>query len=403
MSFDPVATPGVGTYDLTKSFNQSSPKFSFPKHSSSISGITAVTSGVFQSIDYSSPGPGHYNPSKIVLRKSPSYSVRGKPKELKITTVPGPGQYNLSVSMSKGGVSFSKTEKNFDPSALTCPNTDSKNSTPGPGRYNSDKMRSKTPSYSFPTQTKFQSFDKSIPGPGTYNPLESAYRPSGTSYSIGKTPKKGLNFSSSELSNPGPGRYNVGDQTNLKFKTISTKIGKSPRKLHDISKTPGVGQYDVSLKKKTITNCATISKAKREIALSTTNSFNSKIYDETPGPGRYSTINPKKSGGFTFSQTSKSKKIAKSPGPADYETKINSIKPSSNGCKVPQSKRQHFNSGNQDIPGPGRYNTNCVNIKKSSYMATFNKASKNVIVKEIIPGPGHYNLPRYIRDFSTLS
>lgn len=400
MSFDPIATPGVGTYDLSKCLNQSSPKFTFPKHASSISGITVINSGTYHSIDYSSPGPGQYNPSKIVLRKSPSYSVRGKPKDLKITTIPGPGQYNLSSSNSKGGISFTKTEKNFDPSATTSPNTEGKYATPGPGRYSSEKMRSKTPSYSFPTQTKFQSFDKSIPGPGAYNLLETAHRPSGTSYSIGKSPKKGLNFSSSELSNVGPGRYNVGDQANLKYKTISAKIGTSPRKLHDISKTPGVGQYNVGLKKP-IANCATITKAKREITLSTTVSFHSKINDQTPGPGRYNTINTKKTGGFTFSQTSKVRKEAKSPGPGDYEARLSSIKPNTSSCKVPQSKREHFNSGTLESPGPGRYN--CVNIKKSSYMATFGKEKKHVVVKEVLPGPGHYNLPRYIRDFSTLS
>lgn len=400
MSFDPIATPGVGAYDLNKSLNQSSPKYTFPKHASSISSITVINSGTFHSTDYTSPGPGQYNPSKIVLRKSPSYSVRGKPKDLKITSIPGPGQYNLSSSTSKGGISFTRTEKNFHPSAQPSINKDRNFATPGPGRYHLDKVSSKSPSYSFTTQTKFQSFDRSIPGPGAYNLLVSAHRPSGTSYSIGKSPKKGLSFSNSELCNVGPGRYNL--QSSLKYNTISARIGNSPRNLHDIKSTPGVGQYNVS-QSKPIPNFATISKAKREISLSTTSCARTKFIDQSPGPGRYNTINSKKTGGFTFNRTPKVRKENKSPGPGDYELQLNSIKPNTNCCIISQSKREKFNSGAPDSPGPGRYNSNCVNIKKSSYKATFGKASKHVVVKEVLPGPGHYNLPRYIRDFSTLS
>lgn len=392
-----METPGVGSYDLTKNSNLSSPKVSYPKTLTSISGITVVqNSRKYSSTYYYSPGPGEYSPSNINARRQPSISIRGKPREVKRSEIPGPGQYNLSKSTNNCGISFTKAEKNFDYNLPTSSNTDRNLRYPGPGSYHLESTNSKITSFKFSNDKKLQYYCKNIPGPGAYNISNSSCKSRSSSYSIGKSLKKSSLPYSNETRSLGPGSYNLSKETDLKYKRIiSVRIGNSQRNLHDFTETPGVGNYNLNESNKPKTYHANIPRAKRELSKS--------ISKNSPGPGMYNTNPPKKTNGFSFNQTSRIKIVTESPGPADYEIKMSSIKPVSHGCKVAQSKRHLKINNKSDIPGPNSYNCDYAIVKKSSYNVTFGKASKQVLVKEVLPGPGYYNLPRYIRDFSMLS
>lgn len=321
MKFVMPTTPGVGSYNIYKDFSKGSPKFSFTKNGLSKSSGKTSQEKSFNVNDVSTPGPGKYNPKKLIDYKSPAFAIRGKPNDRTVTINLGPGSYEVSTNFLKP-----------------------------------------------------------------------------TSYSMSKSKEERLNITLSEFENLGPGKYNVFNQSiSSNAYAKAPKIGKSKRNFHQISQTPGVGQYNLSTKFNRLNQSISISKAKREIKI--TENIERKGNADLPGPGRYNTSacitnNP----GYTFSHDNGKKSQDQLPGPGHYNVSINATKPRTVGIKVSLSKREEIHKVQIDLPGPGKYN-NCASPKSNSKLTSFSKSAKHIPVKEIFPGPGHYNTPKYLREF----
>lgn len=369
------------------------PKAVFPKQSNSSSTFIFVDhSGNVINKDLDIPGPGQYNPDYL-LSKSPSYSIKSKPRNKQSENLPGPGQYHAYNSMkdAKEGASFAKTGRNFNPIYSNSPfkATGDKEFFPGPGAYDLDKLRNKSPTFSFPTEKRHQETDLN-PGPGQYHHEKIS---TGTAYSIARSPKKDIFEVKDSNVNVGPGRYQA---TNMYSYSITNgfKIGTSPRSYESKPKTPGPGEYNIDqIKSRT---GYSISKAKRQNAISSNYSYN-KLNDDLPGPGQYdNSIYSIKSAGYTFSKLCKYKMNENSPGPGQYNVETAIIKPKIPGWKLPTSKREELFKQDLLSPGPSDYSINHKSISNSS---TFGKAKKELSQSDLSPGPGQYDIPSSIRQY----
>lgn len=391
-------TPGVGTYNVDMG-KPSSPTYSFNKQKFNHS-MSVDKSGIFISPEQT-PGPGRYNAIRSINSthcKSPSYSIKGKPNNPLKDKTPGPGQYNnnkssfdLTNSLNVAA-SFSKTQRSFNPClSPDGQRVDDRLNSPGPGRYNmSMTNRPKTPNYSIPHQGRFNNNFSENPGPGTYYKEIDYITAGGNSYSIGRSKDRDV-FSTKNTSQVGPGQYQLDGKFNNKQNAASVKIGTSPRKIHVNNEVPGPGQYEPKIEHVKAKNSGfLISKAKREELFNTSQR-------ENPGPGRYTAKNSEAKG-FKFSQAKPVKVKDNFPGPGQYQQE-SFINKSTTNVVFPKTKREDINKTTVESPGPGRYD-NLYNIKKSYYGISFNKDKKFKDMKSENPGPGQYNLPNSIRDFS---
>ena len=92
--------PGVGSYDVSTIASKTHAVF--PKQSNSASTFIFVdSSGNIINKDLDIPGPGQYNPELSafnIMSKSPSYSIKNKPRNNHSESIPGPGHYYINKS-----------------------------------------------------------------------------------------------------------------------------------------------------------------------------------------------------------------------------------------------------------------------------------------------------------------
>lgn len=312
----------------------------------------------------STPGPGRYNSNNIdyTRTKSPSVTLKGKPKISYDNFNPGPGQYELNSSTisnknkGSGGVgSWNKSKRDFRISHTvhSTINLDTgKDSngtlTPGPGRYTvKSDFDSKNPKgYKMPSDKRRISEPlNNNPGVGEYTSMDkiSAFKSdkSAKGFEFSKTKKSDNPFLSQSLNGnvkeldtiPGPGRYNSNSDNKVK----SFQFGIKTPVNYD-NRIPGPGSYDG-------------------------NPVTTK--GKTPGG-----VHSKSSRGELFS----TQKSVISPGPGRYKQDVGSISSNSlkGGVFSKDKKLKDINSG---TPGPGAYRVNCSVRDINEYSKTGGKFS----------------------------
>ena len=167
------------------------------------------------------PGPGKYNyfnSINIVKKSDPVWKIgTGKRRGLiEIDKdIPGPGIYNVSKKIGKDSPFYSIGIKEKQKTT--------KFNSPGPGRYNLDKLITfkHSPTWKIGTDTKKMKLkiDTEIPGPGTYSIRTK--KTSGPKFRFG-TEKRGF-LTNNDL--PGPGAYHIPCSIEL-LNTYTRRKGK---------------------------------------------------------------------------------------------------------------------------------------------------------------------------------
>lgn len=200
-----------------------------------------------------SPGPADYSPhgDRKVTKSIAPFGVKAERSSFTESNNPGPADYNVvqkrkvvdgsSSPFLQRSPRFGKTQENNEFTA--------------PGQYECDverdihtaKIRSiASPAFKYSADRTPYEIGKN-PGPGVYSPekgdemarshklrrcIDGTVRSNETTF-LGEKMKE----------TPGPGNY---DHEPVELKSSGGYIRHSPRKIFDISKTPGVGTYNVS-------------------------------------------------------------------------------------------------------------------------------------------------------------
>ena len=304
-----------------------------------------------------------------------------------------------------------------------------KNENPGPGQYapdaNTDFVRPKTPSWKIGTGLRpdLNPVDKSVPGPGQYQPLyrngsakytmraktnvskndvtpgpgnynvrtdKSLQAPS---YKFGTEKKDGLNLAQSRYV-PGPGNYEYNaDAINVKNPKFS--FGKETRGKDQRPMTPGPGQYSYK---------QYIGKEGPKITMSAKLGFDPRNGDQryVPGPGMYNNsqsyiFNHNKAPAYRIG-TAKRKGLYNNdsnPGPGQYAPDANTdfVRPKTPSWKIGTGLRPDLNPVDKSVPGPGNYNISQGLGKGPKYSMVGKGNSGNY--KNGNPGPGQYSSSMY--------
>lgn len=238
------------------------------------------------------------------------------------------------------------------------------------------------------------------PGPGAYSPNERSIFRQSSKYSFA-SPSQGLNqsnstipdrFASTSTISPGPGRY-----VDAEFQGKGPKHNiaiRIPAKDPECTFFPSPAQYDVA-------PCDSMENTARGGVIPTSPRFD-KNKGSVPGPGEY-----KEDDARMFVTQSSSKysmgggpggqrmvlKAPVSPGPANYDVKVDfsSTQPSPPKTAPPRSRR--FQSSANGVPGSSDYSPNSSH-RMASPRYTISKAKLNGIIDEqkssAIPGPADY-------------
>mmetsp|Transcript_2175 Transcript_2175/g.2506 ORF Transcript_2175/g.2506 Transcript_2175/m.2506 type:complete len:471 (-) Transcript_2175:40-1452(-) len=347
------------------------------------------------------PGPNTYFPSVDPIKPHhPGKSIGSKRKNKDDDNIPGPGAYNFYDINNKGkGWSIASRPETADyynspgPAAYF---PHSKNGAPaytigGPHRKPYNDQLSPGPQYNLDNpwnkgilmgkekRLQYEGDESQKPGPGTY------YLPQNKGkgvYMAGKYPPKGLeNF-------PGPGAYDMNGKKAGPHYSIASVNGKE--KYGTVS--PGPAAYDL------IQSYQQVYNAKPG------KSFGKKVGTggkgrDAPGPGTYY-LPKNKSGGITMEGRYPDHMYEKSPGPAAYNQKWQTIQ-----NLVDTGKGASMGGGNNSsainfypkngIPGPGTYYSpsklSASGTKFGTGVRTGMKGTEN-------PGPGYYYIPCTVAD-----
>ena len=252
--------------------------------------------------------------------------------------------------------------------------------TPGPGRYQPNKLIQELPSWKMGTSKRPDYLNLESPGPGAYN---IRYKfPDGPSYSIVKSTKLFKDIQG-KGSGPGPGSYNISNNNNINVKnsyTFGQKYKNNEREL-----SPGPGKYNLRTERDLLVPSTIFGHEKK---------FSNSITD-SPGPGKY---NSDMSGSnyqkpkYSFGKEKRIiDNITDSPGPGSYESKEYVGK---EGKKISMGLK--YNSKiDESNPGPGQYDTENYNnivfkklpdikLGKANRFSNSNSSKDN-------PGPGRYD------------
>lgn len=371
-------TPGVGAYELNDSFTKkNSPGWKFTTFEA-FSGVQKTDS----------PGPGAYENKSIIGQDKPHYSFRRRVSLPKPCDTPAPGKYDPKFGFVS--VKANQTLASIFGKNIRFAKTQAEN-VPGPGIYESNVPKSNI-SVVFGKAKKDKSdADKAkIPGPGNYE-IKGEFE-------LSVKLKKGFSIRLRNRSahqscmTPGPGTYKVIYQSFTK-KPKSIKIGKELRFKTEDSRDgrdckPAPGQYDpfaVSSKKNVI-----IEKDSRF----------KELQSDSPAPDQYDPKLPTKSIMYTMRPRALLSTLNNTPGPGQYNLKMDALKPNSQKCKFDKSFRSE-NVNDSSLVGPAQYN---VTEKIKGPFFSFGKNKKNKAVESDVPGPGEYmiksalnDIPRYIK------
>lgn len=152
--------------------------------------------------------------------------------------MPGPGNYNFSdeIGTNAPKFSFGKDERGDCKRPMT----------PGPGHYiHKSTVGTTGPKFSMlGNRPQSSSSLRDVPGPGQYN-INLNNKTKAPSFKIGNEIRSNLNKSA--ILNPGPGQYSIQDNSSIRPKSPTWKMGSSTRKpLYFTESNPGPGNYNSS-------------------------------------------------------------------------------------------------------------------------------------------------------------
>jgi len=264
------------------------------------------------------PGPGTYNTNfkRKITSENKGFGSANRssiePKDLSL--LPGPGKYEIPSFVNKKTqcVSIKTQMKKFEKNKIHIP---------GPGTYNIENFRythKKSPSWVIgkkelersSSETKF-STNTSLPGPGSYKPVEDAIKKSSSRWKINNTGRNVVSLS--KYSTPGPGSYNIDEN-----KRNGVKFSKSYRKgiMNSIT-NPGPGSYEAGNPSLKCNPSFTIRQKETKLARSI-----EKYKNDIPAPGFYTSAYNKKSNSIGFTRAKRNTNLSTSsnqtPGPGAY-------------------------------------------------------------------------------------
>ena len=332
---------------------------------------------------------------------------------------PGPGQYAPGISGHRDPTWKIGTEIR---------GKGIKNDNPGPGTYvpdrNTNFVRPKTPSWKIGTGLRpdLNPVDKSVPGPGNYDPQYKSGNPKYTmrmrpysaksevtpgpgnynvrtdknlvvpSYKFGTERKDGLNLATSKYV-PGPGNYEYNaDAINVKHPKFS--FGKELRGDNKRPMTPGPGTY---------AHKQYVGKEGPKITMSAKYGFDPVQGDAryVPGPGMYNNADSYNANHYKYptwkigTETRGKGLRNDNPGPGTYapDRNTNFVRPKTPSWKIGTGLRPDLNPVDKSVPGPGNYNLRDAVGRgpKYSMPGKGNRGS----AKNGNPGPGQYNETMY--------
>ena len=332
---------------------------------------------------------------------------------------PGPGQYAPGISGHRDPTWKIGTE--IRGKGL-------KNDNPGPGTYvpdrNTNFVRPKTPSWKIGTGLRpdLNPVDKSVPGPGNYDPQYKSGNPKYTmrmrpysaksevtpgpgnynvrtdknlivpSYKFGTERKDGLNLATSKYV-PGPGNYEYNaDAINVKHPKFS--FGKELRGDNKRPMTPGPGTY---------AHKQYVGKEGPKITMSSKYGFDPVQGDAryVPGPGMYNNADSYNANHYKYptwkigTETRGKGLRNENPGPGTYapDRNTNFVRPKTPSWKIGTGQRPDLNPVDKSVPGPGNYNLRDAVGRGPKYSMPGKGNRGNV--KNGNPGPGQYNETMY--------
>lgn len=154
------------------------------------------------------PGPGNYDPNFNTTRQNAprfGFGTSNRVDKNPYVSNPGPGNYNHLQSVGTSAPKYSMTARNMYNGG-----SNSKNSIPGPGQYDSGKVNytsQKAPTWRIGTSSREDGLKKvereAFPGPGNYGLKNDV---NGPKFSFGHDQRM---KNQSRLSTPGPGQYKV--------------------------------------------------------------------------------------------------------------------------------------------------------------------------------------------------
>ncbi|OMJ81406.1 hypothetical protein SteCoe_18142 [Stentor coeruleus] len=392
--------------------------------------------------NFTTPGPGNYNPTLCNLEKPPNFKIgtSSRPALLSSTT-PGPGTYEakstiinkpapkigsskrlpLSETLETPGPGAYQVEPKVVPgpkfTMLGRKDQNNNSLNPGPGHYDQSSnelaVKDRAPAYKIGSGSRTERPNSdSLPGPGTYNSDAKTIGPSwgfgsqarsnsskvnvpgpGSYSNTDLISKKGFTItgrpqSSIQNSNPGPGSYNPSDSIN---KTPGWSLGKSSRGSlsSNTKEIPGPGAYSPQV---------TIGKSASVFGSSARKPINNIF--ETPGPGEYNIVNKTNAPAFTMRPKTASNKKNLNPGPGEYNPSLSCSELKWTIGKEQKGLNFSIEKG-VFVPGPGHYD---VNKQVEGPKWGFGSEKKNKDIKNPNPGPGSYtdypsigNLPGYAK------
>ncbi|CAK65181.1 unnamed protein product (macronuclear) [Paramecium tetraurelia] len=367
------------------------------------------------------PGPGQYGyQSKLI--EGPKYTISGKHETKQASMSPGPGNYNDE--------SFSSVYKKQPMYTLGLKHhTSQKDLIPGPGQYDLNSSYISSNSIKFPTQPRLTSLEGGMsPGPGCnleYNSQNTILTKQQSYYQRNLNLPGSPDMRKQDLQ-PGPGAYHLKSLLNLsKNFTIKQKLQNKDYSSYQ----PGPGAYDQDVS--TIKSHYPSYKIGSELR-NTQNAMDKLV----PGPGQYyrelDSLNSLQKSAPSFKMPQALRKdlndsVTITPGPGQYSM------PKNQNTQMVSMKGSKYNPNNSSfIPGPGQYNPDdsvckhkdgsvrIVPEHKSKQLLTqyfpgpgqysvksslegpqwgFSKdIRQGLIKKDVIPGPGAYNIPPKFND-----
>ena len=339
------------------------------------------------------PGPGKYEPNKVI-REMPSWKMgTSKRPELPNINNPGPGAYNIRNKFPEGpSYSIVKPTKLFKDNA-------DKEQIPGPGSYNVTNTRKINLKNSYTFGQKYKSHEKDnspVPGPGSYEAKE-FFGNEGKKISMG--PKYNSKFDS----NPGPGQYDTKNYNSIIFKKLpDIKLGKANRFLNanNAKNNPGPGRYNSI-------DSGISSRVKSPSWKMGTSERKPLNVSDSPGPGSYDLRTNLGDDAPQYSMRQKEKysdnKVV-SPGPGRYNSDEYNTHRRYPAWKMgtgqrDEDLRRHIREG---FPGPGAYMSNDFNLQNSPKYK-FGTGERVKDRTNGIPGPGSYHIPCSIVDVNSYT
>ena len=352
--------PGPGTYDPAAK----------QRASSAVVG-TSQRAGIAQASDI--PGPGTYAPG--AQKDGPQFSFGGKHDLKDRERSPGPGQYDHNAF---GYVLDRPASAVWGADRSTSKDNSLNRTMPGPGQYDPSEHHN-GPNYSFGSEQRKWKEDLN-PGPGTYSVAAPAdHRSASISGRHPIIDKKEV---------PGPGTYNPATRLD---RPPAFSVGRGPRsELASSVEGPGPGQY-----------AAREGLSRQGVRFGTGPRESEGRKETAPGPGNYAVRTSIGEGpSYSLRGKVKAETVEAVPGPGTYRQDSAAVHERPPQVPFGRESKSDLKDRSVDSTGPGMYYSP---KQPDGIKWSFGQERKGTVVKAEGPGPGTYELKSTLADLPAYS